>query len=280
MKKFKEFIRSKQSKEKEEEIPLIPVPIHFKHSGIEDEEIPSIPEPIHFKHVDSTLEKKSLKKYIKEAVQRKSAPSITDWVQKNDNKHITKTTKNNLRTYKQISKHMSTGQKLTYDHQSAVHDYTEDSRSLNKHLLKNAGKPKVKIHKTTTQHLDDSISKNKIRSNMHTYSGVSFDPEKHINKQGKMKSPAYISSSHSKHVALYFSGADSSRKKKSIHHIMHFKLKKNNPAQHISHASNYEEEHETVIGRNTTLQHHGSKDYSHPDHPGKTIRVHQMSIVK
>lgn len=53
MKKFKQFIKDKKEKE-DEDIPLIPSAIHFKHVNDkegEEEELPLIPEPIHFKMI-------------------------------------------------------------------------------------------------------------------------------------------------------------------------------------------------------------------------------------
>ena len=188
------------NKEKEP-LPTIPQPIHFKSLKV-DENIPLIPEPIHFKQKTATTpqsnNKKSILKIIKEAVNDiKIKHQHSDWLIYNNNSHLG-------RYGHQISKKLNDGQKLDKNEKDNIHSYTVNSTSLNKHLIKTKGKPTNKQHADHTNTLSASIQKNKIKHDLHTYSGVTFDPEKIINKQKKMKSAAFISTTHNKSTALTF----------------------------------------------------------------------------
>ena len=121
------------------------------------------------------------------------------------------------------------------------------------------------------KHLDSAIDANRIKTRVHTYSGVSFDPTKHMDENGHLHSPAYISTSHDKETASRFSVP-----KDGIHHIIHLHIDANGPAMHVpEHVSGLSED-EILLKRGTTLQHHGYTDYTHPH---RTYRVHRMTVV-
>jgi hypothetical protein len=272
MKKFNQFIKDK---DKDEDIPLIPMPIHFKHV-IPDDDVPLIPTPIHFKHVsdEPDLKKRIISKIKKKLYEAVSVATnhVKNWLKQNDNAKISKTSAG-------VSKRLRDDAKTIHkDHIDSIKNYTEDSTSLNKHLIQNKGKPTKSDHANQSKKLDAAIDSNRSKRNHNLYSGVGFDPHKLAGKKGKIKSHAYISASSNKVTAKRFAKLNTPD---GIHHIIHFKIKKGDPSMHIAHHSLHRHEHESVIKRGATLVHHGYKDYTelHPMN-GRTVvtRVHRMSV--
>lgn len=268
MKKFKQFLKDKKEKE-DEDIPLIPSAIHFKHVNDkegEEEELPLIPEPIHFKMI-----RKVKKKKLYEAKAVASAKPINTWLKKNDNARLGKTSA-------AVSKKLSADTKFQKEHKAPVSRYTADSSELNQHLLATKNKPKKSSHADHANGLDAVIDSNRSKRSHSLYSGVGFDPHKLAGKKGKIKSHAYISASSNKKIAFNFAHH---KKIDDIKHVIHFRIKKNDPVTHIAKHSEFKHEHESIIKRGTTLVHHGYDDYEHK-HPvlGHMIktRVHHMSI--
>lgn len=217
----------------------------------------SIPHPIHFKHV------KGDDKELNESI-----VSASSWI--NDSKH---SNNNHLgKTHDIISKKLHSANKFTKDRVDHIKNYTDDSGELNKHLIKSKNKP-TGDHEKIANNLDNVIDKNRIKHNVHVYSGTSFDPTKHHNKKGILHSPSYISTTHAKHIASNFS-----HKIHNKHHIIHIKLKKNDPAVHISRKSKHMHEHETVIKRGTNLKHEGTKKYLNDDDEDYDVHVHTYSV--
>lgn len=254
MKKFKEFLKLKKKVlENKKKIPSIPVPIHFKH-------------------------KKKKKLSEDTAVKTKTH---YDWLEKNDNEHLSP--KNDP---KQISHILSKDHKVTKEQKRQIYDHTLDSSDLNGHLLETDNKPDHPEHKEKAEHLDKAIDSHPLPRELHTYSGLGFDPHKHMNEDGKMRSPAYISTTHDKKMALSFADKrdegggeyDHRRSDGGVKHIMHLHLRPGDPALHIEKYTHHDGEHETLIKRGVTLQHHGHEDYPSA-HGGATVRVHRMSIA-
>jgi hypothetical protein len=273
---FKQFIKQHSDKQKKlhthskhgskEEIPSIPSPIHFKYGF--SEEIPSIPSPIHFKHgfnEDSENLNESDDKPSK----------LGDWFRENDNNHLSRSG-----DHDEISKNLQSQQTKDNDYDNIrIKNFTGSSTHVNKQLMKQSQGKKIPSEmQNHVKAIGKLIRKNAIKTKLHTYSGLSFDPEQHVDEKGRMKSPAFISTSHSKVVAHGFAARakavrDSSGKK--ILHIAEFHLKPGDSAMHIAHHSYHPYEHETVISNDVTLKHHGYREYR----DGKrTVRVHKMSI--
>jgi len=204
-----------------------------------------IPEPIHFRNASSLNE-----------------GSYDSWKNKNDNTQFSRRSSitSQLKPIA-VSKVEST----------AIGKYTANSKPINKKLISSVDL--TDNDKKTVGHLDSVIDKNKISHNIHTYAGIGFDPTKHTDKNGRMKSPSYISVTHDKDVAHSFT----SKHNDGIHHIMHLELKAGDPAAHIAEHSHRSHEGETLIKRDVTLQHHGHEDY---EEDGKKYRIHRMSIAK
>jgi len=265
MKTFKQFAKEKKH---EEGTGVIPVPIHFKFVEPVEVEGPKvkglIPAPIHFKHVRP-------KKKLDEAAKPKAG--YRGWLEKRDNTKLGK-------THEAISKKLHSTNSFTPEHDASIRHYTASgSTNMNKNLIKNKGKIIAKTHQKHVKNLDSAIKSNPIQHDLNTYSGTSFDPRKHLDKKGQMHSPAYISTTHSKTVAHSFAGhATQGKGSYAPRHIIHFDLKKGDPATHVSHLSDHTDEHETVIGRNTKLQYHGTESHYDPAHEAH-FHIHRMSIV-
>ncbi|CAB4171119.1 ADP ribosyltransferase [uncultured Caudovirales phage] len=274
MKTFKQFAKQKKQ---EEGTGVIPVPIHFKFVEPVEVEGPKvkglIPAPIHFKHVQS-------KKKLDEAA--KPATGYKAWLKTDDNTKLGK-------SHEAISNKLHKSNAFTPEHDSSIRHYTGSkgasgkgwaSTNMNKNLIKNKGKIIAKTHQKHVKGLDSAIKNNPIQHDLNAYSGTSFDPRKHLDKKGQMHSPAYISASHSKTVAHSFSqNATEGKGSYEPRHIIHFDLKKGDPATHVSHLSDHTGEHETVIGRNTKLQYHGTESHYDPDREVR-FNIHRMSIVR
>jgi hypothetical protein len=267
MKTFKQF---EKEKKKELATGVIPVAIHFKHiTSVTDTEGPEvkglIPAPIHFRHVQP-------KKKLDEAA--KPATGYKAWLKTDDNTKLGKSPE-------AISNKLHKSNAFTPEHESSIRDYTSSgSTNMNKNLIKNKGKIIAKTHQKRVKGLDAAISSNPIQHDVHTYSGTSFDPRNHLDKKGRMLSPAYISATHDKKVAHSFAqGATEGKGSYAPRHIIHFDLKKGDPATHVSQLSDHNGEHETVIGRGTTLQYHGTESHYDPDREVR-FNIHRMSIVR
>ena len=211
-----------------------------------------IPSPIHFKYVNKTLNEKE------------SNPSIHSWTKHNDNSHLGNSSGD-------ISKKLDGSNNFTSKHETHVKKgYTShDGEAINKNLIKGGI---YGPHKNAVTHIDDAIDKNKIKHHVHVYSGLSFDPKKHI-KDGKFHSPSYISTTHDKPTALKFAKTDLVKKPM---HIAHIKLKPGDSASHISKISFEPHEHETLIKRGQTLIHHGS--ILHKDESGNKMHIHHFTM--
>ena len=251
MKKYKEFIKNKET------IATIPVPIHFKYvDPIDDIKPATIPSPIHFK-------------YVKEDVGN-IHPPLEKWLNKNDNTHLTKgktaVGHDNITKADSLSEHIS--KKLrnhqaknpeSDDHKKTVEHYTDESRHINKHLL-DSHKIQEPIYKHLhhIKNLDHLTSSHKLDHDLHVYSGVGFHPgelTKHSN--GILKSPAFISTTHSKHTARSFARRTNTVDGNHLSsHIIHLHLKKGENAYHTTEHSVLSREHETIIPRDTNLKIH------------------------
>ena len=297
MKTFKQHNKEKKMKDGEGS-GVIPAPIHFKHFADIDIGTGTIPAAIHFKHIHKKKREKLdevSKNVLAAPANAEPAKPKKTKVKKNpfhrwiddtsDNEHLS-TLGNNNNRHNEISKKLHSTNKFTANHEDAIQGYTNDSaggepgsQTINKPLIK--GKFANKTHQKNVEdhakRLDTAIDKNKIKHDVHVYSGTSFNPMKHMDEKGRLHSPAYISATHSRPVAGGY--AQSGGEGYNMRHIMHIHLKKGDPATHVSRVSEFSGEHETLIKRGVTLQHHGHED--HGDSDAETwYRIHHMTIAK
>ena len=279
MKTFKQHSKEKKMKDGEGS-GVIPAPIHFKHFADIDIGTGTIPAAIHFKHIH-----KKKKEKLDEAKKTKGNP-FHKWIDDtSDNEHLS-TLGNNNNRHNEISKKLHSTNKFSANHEDAIKGYTNDSaggepgsQTVNKPLI--SGKFSNKTHQKNVEdhakQIDKAIDKNRIQHDVHVYSGTSFDPAKHMDEKGRLHSPAYISATHSRPVAAGY--AQSGGEGYNMRHIIHIHLKKGDPATHVSRVSDFTGEHETIIKRGTTLQHHGHEDHGDSD-AEHWYRIHHMSIAK
>lgn len=219
------------------------------------------PEVLHFRMLEG---KPTL-------TEQQTSSSHNEWLTRNDNSHLGTKEPINVRggTHKpgsaqhydyntvEISKKLSNetyGRNLSNAHEKSVHKYVENSSPLNRSLLKSHKKSEEipERHKKTIHHLDE-VTRHPIGHELHVYSGVKFDPKKHISSEGHLHLPPYSSTTHDKVKADEFADRAVDEEKTKEKHILHIHLKSSDHAAHISHLSAEEDEHETILARNTTL---------------------------
>jgi len=182
----------------------------------------------------------------------------------------------------------------------AIHHYTIESRNINKALLReHKKKPKNiqnrvynRIHFPDVQkvlgggehdtrvlhHIDAAIRNHPLPHDGTTYSGISFDPRKHLNKDGILHSPSYLSTTHDIHVAHDYARDKMMKGDKGKVHMMHINLRKGDPALHVSHLSQHGGEHEVIIKAGINLKYIKTTiDNDSMFHP---IHVHHFEIAR
>lgn len=133
------------------------------------------------------------------------------------------------------------------------------------------------------------IAKNNVlKTSMHVYSGVGFDPQEHIDENNFLHSPAHISTTHDKGVAMNF--ANKRRYSGAAGyddpvHVIHIYMKPGERAINMHSISSFPEEHEFLLPAGTTLKHHGITTIpeGNIDHRGDKsnaapVHIHHMSI--
>lgn len=276
MKTFKSYTKEKK---KEEGSGLAPAPIHFKHFEelVDVQPTGVVPTAIHFKNI---LKDKKLN-------EAKEGSDFKSWMKdRSDNAHLSSKRSEDA-SHVDIGKKLNSTNNYSDEHLKHIRKYSGDpdndghaiSSKLNKDLIKNNGTPS-KTHKKTTEGLSNAIDKNRVQHKVTVYSGTSFDPTKHTDKKGRLRSPAFISTTHSKKVAAGFAQKAAAKRDSYAHgHIMKIDLKPGDPATHIGRHSHYDGEHETIIDRNTTLQHHKTTSHWSPGEE-RWYHIHHMSVAK
>lgn len=164
---------------------------------------------------------------------------------------------------------------ISPDHAQNIRNYSSSSRDLNSRLV--SGKDLGDYNIKKSMDMDKIIDGNRIKEPLTVYSGAGFDPREHINSDGVMHSPAYISATHSKSIASDFAGIGMSHTDND-HHILSISLKQNDPAMHMFQHSNFPEEHETLIKKGVKMKllktQHIPKNTSH-----NGVNIHHLEIV-
>lgn len=274
MKKLKDIAQTKPlTSAGEDYVP--DEPIHFKmgsdrgtpvtksnitHSSSGDDYVPD--EPVHFRHVGKLKEAREHDAYEK-------------WLNHNQNSHIEHGTYGISR---KLADHVKSNHNLNHNEIHHVKNYSSGSRELNSHLVY-AHKNKENVdsyHHQTIHHLD-TATKRHIGHNMHLYSGLGFNPHNMKNKNGRVHLPAYTSLTHDKHTADGFAYDARHRNEGGDRHVLHLQVKKKDKGLHVSHLSNYEGEHETILPRNTKIKIH-KKPTTYEQH-GHKVHVWHAHIV-
>lgn len=165
--------------------------------------------------------------------------------------------------------HKSENNENLEHHSRAYANHSADlNKSLLEHALRGRAHPKTHVnddHSFDIAALDKEVSKNKLTHDLHTYSGVGFHPGKLASehKDRHITLPAYTSTSISKDIASQF--ADTAGWSQKLQdetgngtpkdkHILHFHLKAGQKGKYIGSNSNYPEEHEYLLPRNTKVK--------------------------
>jgi hypothetical protein len=142
-----------------------------------------------------------------------------------------------------------------------LHRYSDDSNDLNKTLYRDHryGRTSERhIGEHDTKGLDAAVNRNKLKQDLHVYSGVGFHPG-HLSARhpdNHLHMAAYTSTSIDKHTAMEFASMHDDDE--GEHHIIHFHLKKGQKGKYVApHAlPEVQHEREYLMPRNTTIKVH------------------------
>lgn len=230
---------------------------------------------------------RSFKAFIVETKKPKSGehnPDYWGYRTDGDNDHLlsgaAKRIKNPRKRGNAISATLSQGHSFSDTEAKAVKNYTDNadvSDELNSSL--HDGNRRVhRPHEGTKRGLDSAIKSNPLKHKLHLYSGVGSDPRKQMNKDGELRSSAYRSASHTRAVASIYSGAYDEHQRSA--HIMHIHAEPGDPVMHTGALGHHTSgEHESIIARNTTLQHIRTEKHVGYLH-GRHVYIHHFRIKK
>lgn len=200
----------------------------------------------------------------------------TNW-DDNANKHIAPTSgevQDELET-RHAMHHLSDAEK------NRVHEYSNSSWHLNRELYKAhvEGRRHDPQHDNNVTHIDSALKKHKLAEPLTTYSGTHFDVGKEAAKtpSREIHLPAYTSSSIKPSIARGFAQEqkpDEKNQKKKVSHIIRFHLPKGHHGLYLGTRSNFSNEHEFLLPRNTRV-----KIGEHPEvHPHPYDMNHEIHV--
>lgn len=161
-----------------------------------------------------------------------------------------------------------------HDTDNFARHYGGHSHVVNDSLWRgNKGLPAVKV-------IDDIMSRHKTPKKMVVYSGSPNDPRHHMDNNGVVNHPAYLSTSLNHGVARSFTSAVYDKNNSDIHrNIYRIKV----PKDHPSIFSNVMYEQELVLPRNTKLKHIKTETHTTNSAFGNIKyhnHLHHMEVVK
>jgi hypothetical protein len=200
---------------------------------------------------------------------------ISDWHDEYDNDHIGHGG--------EVHDHLVKHDKGDEHDNSVVNDYTRDSSGLNRHLYNShvdGEKHKENAGGINVKAMDKAVGKTKLKHDLHTYSGVTFNPGKLAKQhpEGHLHLPAFTSTSIDKETAHGFATGDENEEK----HVIHFHLKKGQAMKYAEPHSENPGEHEVILPRNTTWKLHPRPD-TYEDNfgdPTKVWHAHPVETTK
>lgn len=210
--------------------------------------------------------------------------------------------------------------KFTDDQHTAVYNYTRsghsfDSQAMNRKLIEHGsidqlpdlkfstyGLLKDSSYREAAKHIQEVIHNNRLKHTVNTMSGLGFDPDDIKDDKGRLRSPAFISTTHDQAQARHYGRIFTEQGEAVtsfymgslplIQHLMHFHLQPGDNAIGISGHSRFNDEREVLVNAGAVLQHHGHKDYFEepekpepgnmhlPPKPHKILRVHHVSLIR
>jgi ADP-ribosyltransferase exoenzyme len=221
----------------------------------------SFPEPIHFKGTHQGTKPSNAQELIHFRMESASSNHLSTWLDKNDNNHLGSSSE-------EISHHLKSKQKpLTQRETRATKKYTDYSSTVNHDLIAhhdNGTNPLEGKHADHVKKLDSTTNRT-LENHLSVYSGVKRNPGKLAagSKNRVVHLPAFTSTTHDKATAQRFAVSKAKGNKTNEHHIIHFHLRPGDQAAHVSHVARYDDEHETVLPRNTKIIIHPKPDVYH-----------------
>jgi hypothetical protein len=196
---------------------------------------------------------------------QEDATGFPKWTNVNDNAHLGDRTAKVHETLVTHDKH----NEADTEH---LRRYSDDSTQLNRTLFKDhryGRETDQHVGEHDTKGIDAAVNRNKLKHDLHVYSGVGFHPGQMAARhpEGHVHLAAYTSTSIDKHTAMDFAGDDED----GTQHIIHFHLKKGQKGKYMApHASpDVQHEHEFLLPRRTiakihpepTVHRSGGQDY-------------------
>lgn len=248
MKRFKDFI----SKE-------------LKYSRLSDKHAYVPAEPIHFKDFTRNPAAPNIEEDVTEQLPHLSTMPT------NLNRHLGETPRiASLKLFRNLER----TNPLSKDEVKHLHGYTADS-GVN-HDLVNAhhhGKNVPAKHAEAIKHLDSATSR-RIGKEVHLYSGIGFNPRETMDAEGHLHLPSYTSTTHHAPTALNFARPLGT---KGDSHVLHIHAQPSDKGVNVENITDNEEEHETVLPRNTRLKIHPVPTVYR--HEGGTVSVWHAHII-
>lgn len=227
-------------------------------------------EPVHFKGSTRKTGKKKTASNIKED-DDSQLPHLSD-MPTNLNRRLGETPR--LVSLK-LFKNLERTNPLNKDEIEHLRKYTADS-SVNHDLVgaHHSGNPLPTKYDEHIKHLDSATGR-RIGKEIHLYSGLGFNPGRVLDADGHLHLPAYTSTTHDTNTALRFARPLNTEGES---HILHIHAGADDKGVNVENITDNDEEHETVLPRNTRLQVHPVPTIYR--HEGGKVHVWHARIVK
>ena len=224
-------------------------------------------QPIHFK----TETKVRKYKHVSEEAHHVE-DQYNAWKAHNDNHHLGNNADEVSDKLKEKSKPFENPEE-----KHEVKQYTADSSDTNHALISHhlRGEPIADYLHKSIRRLDTATN-HPIGHHVHLYSGIGFNPAEHLVGEHHIHLPAYTSMTHDKRVASDFADYRASGDQKT-RHILHVHMRPEDKGLHVSHASTFSTEHETILPRRTTLKVHPEPEIIHL-HNGHKLHIWHAHI--
>ena len=172
------------------------------------------------------------------------------------------------------------------EHHEAINKYTDDSTDLNEHLWEThkgarmkGGHPYSELLDKETKRMDAALNYHKTPHPITVYSGTKMDPRQHINKEGIVKHPAYLSTSLDKNIAKAFAR---SHAVSSDNHILKIDVPKGHKGAYVAHIGGLSKEKEFILPRGLNMKIKSTSKRNEINKITKrkeTYLIHHVSIV-
>jgi hypothetical protein len=160
-----------------------------------------------------------------------------------------------------------------------VHEYSDSSWHLNRELYNahKEGRRHDPEHDNSVTHIDSALKRHKLPYPLKTFSGTHFDVGEEAAKtpSREIHLPAYTSTSIKPSVARGFAQDTKERTPagKKIQHILRFHLPKGHHGLYLGTRSNFTNEHEFLLPRNTRIK-VGEHPEIHPHPYDRNTEIH------